>query len=82
MSTSEEGLQRLLNALQMVCEKRWLKVSMSKTEVVVFEPERQACGAFTYAGHVMMRSAAFKYLGLWFEATTDGFARSLGTWQR
>ena len=78
MSTSEEGLQRLLNALQMVCEKRRLKVSMSKTEVVVFEPERQACGAFTYAGHVLMRSAAFKYLGLWFEATTDGFAKSLG----
>ena len=78
MSTSEEGLQRLLNALQMVCEKRRLRVSLSKTEVVVFEPERQAYGAFTYAGHVLKRSAAFRYLGIWFEATTDGFARSLG----
>ena len=39
-------------------------MSLRKTEVVVFEPERQACGAFTDAGHVLTRSAAFKYLGL------------------
>ena len=53
-------------------------VSLDKTEVLVFEPERQACRAFTYAGHVLTRSAAFKYLGLLFEATTDGCAKSLG----
>ena len=78
MNTGKEGLQQLLNALQMVFQKRRLKVSLSKTEGVVFEPECQACGVFTYARHVLTRSAAFTYLGLWFEATTDGFAKSLG----
>ena len=76
MSRNKEGLQRLLYALQMVCEKRRLRVSLSMKKAVVFEPERQACGAFIYDGHVLRRSGAYKYLGLWFEATTDGFANS------
>ena len=48
LRTSQEGLHRLLNALQMVCEKRQLRVSLIKTEVVVFKPERKECGALTY----------------------------------
>ena len=78
MSTSEEGLQRLLSALQIFCENRRLKVSLEKTEVVVFEPQRQDCNTFTYDGHPLTRSDSFKYLGLWFEATKEGFAKSLG----
>ena len=78
MSTSEEGLQRLLNALQIFCENRLLRVSLVKTEVVVFETQRQECSTFTYSGHPLMRSDLFKYLGLWFEATKEGFTKSLG----
>ena len=78
MSTSEEGLQRLLNALQIFCENRRLRVNLVKTEVVVFETQRQECSIFTYSGHPLTRSDSFKYLGLWFEATKEGFAKSLG----
>eukprot|EP00891_Asterochloris_glomerata_P007597 jgi/Astpho2/7597/Aster-02502 len=64
MSTSEEGLQRLLNALQIFCENRRLRVSLVKTEVVVFETQRQECSTFTYSGHPLTRSDSFKYLGI------------------
>ena len=74
MSTSEEGLQCLLSALQIFCENWRLTVSLDKTEVVIFEPQRQDCSTFTYDGHPLTRSDSSKYLGLWFE----GFAKSLG----
>ena len=78
MSTSVEGLQRLLSALQIFCENRRLSVSLDKTEVVFFKPHRQDCRTFTYDGHPLTRSSSFKYLGLWFEAIREGFAQSLG----
>ena len=33
---------------------------------------------YAYDGHPLTRSDSFKYLGLWFEATKEGFAKSLG----
>ena len=53
MSTSEEGLQRVLSALQICKDRhkdkisRRLKVSLDTTEVVVFEPQRQDCNTLT-----------------------------------
>ena len=55
MSTSEEGLQRLLNALQIFCGNRRLRLSLVKMEVVVFETQRQDCSTFTYSGHPLTR---------------------------
>ena len=51
MSTSDQGLQHLLSALQTFCQNRPLRVSLAKTEVVVSEPQRQEYSAFTYDGH-------------------------------
>ena len=36
MSTTPEGLQRQLNALQLFCEQRQLSVNLAKTKVVIF----------------------------------------------
>ena len=79
LSTRAEGLQNMLDALQVFSKKRRLTVNLEKTEVLVFELRHTPCQDFTYGGRVLTRKDSFKYLGLWFHATQRDFRLALGS---
>ena len=68
VSTTPEGLQRQVNALQLFCEQRQLSVNLAKTKVVTFG-SRARCQAFTFNGNKVERAQSYKYLGFEFHAT-------------
>ena len=68
MSHSPSGLQHQLSVLAEFCTDRGLTVNVSKTKVVVFEPKRTDCQAFTFQGQVIERVDVCKYLGIAFHA--------------
>ena len=70
MSTTPEGLQRQLNALQLFCEQRPLNVNLAKTKVVTFG-SRATCQAFTFTDNEVERVQSYncKYLGFTLHAT-------------
>ena len=69
MSHSPAGLQYQLSILAKFCADRGLKVNVSKTKIVVFEPKRTECPPFTFEGQVLERVEVFKYLGIAFHGT-------------
>ena len=79
LSTRAEGLQNMLDALQVFSKKRRLTVNLEKTEVLVFELRHTPCRDFTYGGRVLTRKDSFNYLGLWFHATQRDFRLALGS---
>ena len=72
MSTTPEGLQRQLNALQLFCEQRQLSVNLAKTKVVTFG-SRARCQAFTFNDSEVERIQSYKYLGFELHATKNLF---------
>ena len=69
MSHSPSGLQHQLSILAQFCADRGLTVNVSKTKIVIFEPRRTECQAFTFQEQIIERVDVFKYLGIAFHAT-------------
>ena len=68
-ATSAEGLQAMLDALQIFCRANSMFVNESKSEVVVFsggDPCPRARVGFTYNGASLPIKDGYLYLGLWF----------------
>ena len=68
-ATSADGLQAMLDALQIFCRANSMFVNESKSEVVIFRGEDPCPGArvgFTYNGASLPIKDGYLYLGLWF----------------
>ena len=68
-ASSADGLQAMLDALQIFCKANSMFVNESKSEVVIFRGEDPCPGArvgFTYNGASLPIKDGYLYLGLWF----------------
>ncbi len=71
MSTSPEGLQLHLDALDSCCERCQLTVNLSKTKVVILEARKSDCKQFVFGGTTVERHDEYRYLGFVFHATKN-----------
>ena len=70
MATTADGLQAMLDALQIFCRANSMFVNESKSEVVVYhggDPCPRARIGFTYNGASLPIKDGYLYLGLWFK---------------
>ena len=65
LSPSAQGLQQLLDTMQLFCVTNGLTISIPKTEVVVFGGGHQQCH-WHVGRHRLKRSESFIYLGMLF----------------
>ena len=63
LSHSQEGLQRLMDALQAFCHTKRLTVNIEKTKAMVFSKKAISL-VLTYQGQQIEQVSEFRYLGL------------------
>jgi hypothetical protein len=66
ISTSQSGLQRLIDRLERFCEDRGLTVNIEKTKTLVFGARKCLKVPITFKGNPVEQVESFKYLGLVF----------------
>ena len=77
ISTSPEGLQNYLNALNSFCSASELCVNLTKTDVVIYNncnKRKRSDPVWTFNGDVVNTKEEYKYLGLLFHCK-HGFSR-------
>jgi len=66
ISTTQSGLQRLMDRLERFCEDRRLTVNIEKTKTLVFGARKRLKTPITLKGMPIEQVESFKYLGLIF----------------
>jgi hypothetical protein len=66
ISTTQSGLQRLMDRLARFCEDRRLTVNIEKTKTLVFGARTSLKTPITLKGMPIEQVESFKYLGLVF----------------
>ena len=64
ISTSQKGLQALIDRLASFCEKRGLSVNVEKTKVVVFGSRSMLKNSLLFRDLKIEQVVSFRYLGL------------------
>lgn len=71
MSTTAAGLQKQLDALASLCDKRPLTVTLSKTTIMISEARHGSVADLVLSSVDVESVVSFKYLGFTFHATRD-----------
>lgn len=67
MSTSLNGLQLQMEALQSFCEENGMCLNMEKTKTIFFNNKQDIpCSSVTYSGQLVVHATEYKYLGIQF----------------
>ena len=71
MSTTAPGLQKRLDALASLCDKRQLTVTLSKTKIMIVEARHGSVADLVLSSADVESVVSFEYLGFTFHATRD-----------
>ena len=64
-STSQDGLQRMLNLFENYCDEWKLTVNISKTKILIFTSGRYARNLVFFKGNELELVTEYKYLGIY-----------------
>ena len=64
-STSQDGLQRMLNLFENYCDEWKLTVNISKTKIFIFTSGRYARNLVLFKGNELELVTEYKYLGIY-----------------
>ena len=67
LADSEAGMRKLLDSLEVFCNKWRLEVNEIKTKIMIYGAEpTDPTPVFTYGGKIIEVVTMYKYLGIWF----------------